>query len=175
MGIMTSIGSWLSLHGDGLCRTELTGNVAFLSRWVVAQCMFPLEAWTQWALLKWIVAGGRVLKEVAQVHRPDLGWVLSTSESKLHGQSWTSCPSQATVHSHTCRWLPLHCYGGFGHWDVLCAWPGPRPVSVWMRSDGTSWASPARSLAQVRVSREAQLDVVTRAEWRNFDDYFMFS
>lgn len=72
MGIMTSIGSWLSLHGDGLCRIELTGNVAFLSRWVAAQCMFPLEAWTQWALLKWVVGGGRVLKEVAQVHAQTL-------------------------------------------------------------------------------------------------------
>lgn len=64
-----AIRSWLSLNGDGLCRTdgltELAGDATLLPRRVAAQCMLPTEAWTQWALLKGVVDGGGLPKEVA--------------------------------------------------------------------------------------------------------------
>lgn len=121
--LVAAIGSQLSLNGDGLCRTsgltELTGNAVFLHRSVDSVRPPQINSWWRQA--------------------PVLGWVLSTSESKLNGQSWTSCPCQAPIHSHTCRWLSLNCIGGFSHWDSLWPWTGPRPRAVWMRSDGTSW------------------------------------
>lgn len=136
---VAAIGSQLSLNSDGLCRTggltEFTGNAVFLHRSVEDSVPSSNKQTNSW----WRQA-------------PVLGWVLSTSESELHGQSWTSCPCQAPIHSHICRWLSLNCYGGFSHWDSLWPWSGPRPGAAWMRSDGTSWDVAAPSLAQVWVS-----------------------
>lgn len=142
----------------------------FLSRRIAAQCVFPLEAYTQWSL-KRVVYGG------------SLGSCTSLEEfCPIRGRAAWSVKSFKAI-SSSCTFT-IHILVGCCCCTIMEASvtemssvPG-LDHGPWQHEPGhiiCLGGSLTPSLAQVWVLWEAQLDGLTCAEWRNLDDCSMFS